>query len=661
MPRFRFELMMKKLLILLLLAGMVIPAAAATGGPEQILPAPAQVIPGKGQTGWREPMVVIGSKAFRKATAKLPAFAQEEAYRLTIAPDRICIEANTEAGAFYARQSLEQMHRDSDMLSCCTIFDYPRFAYRGILLDISRHFRDKAFIFKQIDAMAEVRLNRLHLHLTDDAGWRIEIKAYPRLTDYAAWRQGATWKEWWHSGRHYCECDDKDAYGGYLTQEDAREIVAYAAARHITVIPEIEMPGHSAEVIAAYPELACLRPDGSPAENNSDLCPGNDLTYTFMENVLREIMDIFPSRYIHIGGDEADMRNWPDCPRCQARMRQEGLNSPEELQSYLIARIERFLNANGRSLLGWDEILEGGLAPNATVMSWRGTEGGIKAASMGHDVVMTPGAWCYLDKYQDAQFKEPEAIGGFVPLEKVYEYDPCAGIPAEAQRHVLGVQGNLWHEYIPTPEHTEYMLWPRAFAIAEDGWTLPENKDWPSFRQRALRQADYLAAKGYHPFNLREEFGERKVSLAPVRHLAVGKPVRYGLPWHPSYPAAGAATLTDGIMGSWGYGDGRWQGFLSDVDVTIDLESVQELHYVGATFMMQPGPEIFLPKKVEIFVSEDGERFEKAGEIWNEVPVADKSVLYPLFGTSLNARGRYVRVHAIRSYAWLFVDEIVVN
>lgn len=652
---------MKKVLFLLLLAGAMIPVAAAAGGPEDILPAPARVIAAEGVAVYRTPEIVIGSKSFRKATAALPGFAREEAYRISVSRKGIRIEANTEAGAFYARQSLAQMRRESDTLTCCTIFDYPRFAYRGIMLDISRHFRDKDFILKQIDAMAEVRLNRLHLHLTDDAGWRIEIKALPRLTGYAAWRKGVTWKEWRQGGSQYCGQGEPGASGGFLTQEDAREIVAYAAARHITVIPEIEMPGHSSEVLAAYPGLRCLTTDGTPAEKGRDLCPGNEATFTFLETVLREIMDIFPSKYIHVGGDEAEKRNWPDCPACRARMEQEGLQTPEELQSYLIARIERFLNDNGRSLLGWDEILEGGLAPNATVMSWRGTAGGIKAAEMGHDVVMTPSPWCYLDKYQDAQFKEPEAIGGYLPLEKAYGYDPCDGIPEESQKHVLGVQGNLWHEYIPSPDHTEYMLWPRAFAIAENGWTLPENKDWPSFRIRAQRQADYLAEKGYHPFDLRDEFGERKASLQPVRHLAAGKSVTYTLPWNKSYPAAREATLTDGIMGTWTYTDGRWQGFLTDVDVTIDLGEVRDIHYVGATFMMQPGPEIFLPKKVEIFVSNDGERFEKAGEVWNEVPVADKSVLYTLFGTSVNASCRYVRYHAKQDHAWLFVDEIVVN
>ena len=652
-----------KRILLILPALLLLGFHAAAGGPGDILPAPNEVTPGNGSIPYTEPTVSLGGKAFARATASLPAFSRDEAYRLTVSQKGIGIEANTPAGVFYARAALEQMRRDGQPIACCTIFDYPRFAYRGIMLDISRHFRDKEFIFKQIDAMAEVRLNRLHLHLTDDAGWRLEIKAYPRLTDYAAWRRGKTWKEWERGGKQYLHENDPEASGGYLTQEDAREIVAYAAARHITVIPEIEMPGHSAEVIAAFPELSCLTADGSAfARNRSDFCPGREETFTFLETVLREVMDIFPSAYIHVGGDEAGKRNWHDCPLCRARMEKEGLGNVDELQSYLIARIERFLNENGRSLLGWDEILEGGLAPNATVMSWRGTQGGIKAASMGHDVVMTPGEWCYLDKYQDAQFKEPEAIGGFLPLEKCYSYDPCDGIPADSQGHLLGVQGNLWHEFIPTPEHTEYMLWPRAFAIAEVGWTLPARKDAASFRERALAQADYLSGKGYHPFDLREEFGERKGYGTPLQHLGAGCPVSYAFPWSRQYPAAGAATLTDGQLGSWGYANSPWQGFInSDLDVTIDLGSVKPIHYVGATFMMQSGPEIFLPKRVEIFVSADGTDFTKAGEVWNEISADTGGVMYIPFGTTLNAEARYVRYHAVRGRGWIFVDEIIIN
>lgn len=650
--------------ILLLLSTLLAALSAAAGGPEAILPAPAEIIPGSGEVSYAEPVVTLGGKAFRRATASLPAFARDEAYRLTVSKKGIRIEANTEAGAFYARGALEQMRRDGKAIACCTVFDYPRLAYRGIMLDISRHFRDKEFIFKQIDAMAAVRLNRLHLHLTDDAGWRLEIKAYSRLTDYAAWRKGRTWKEWNYGGRQYLPAGDPDATGGYLTQEDAREIVAYAAARHITVIPEIEMPGHSAEVLAAFPELSCLSADGGAfAPNSSDLCPGREETFAFLETVLREVMDIFPSTYIHVGGDEAGKRNWHDCPLCRARMAQEGLDGVDGLQSYLITRMERFLNAHGRSLLGWDEILEGGLAPNATVMSWRGTEGGIRAAAMGHDVVMTPGQWCYLDKYQDAPFKEPEAIGGYLPLETCYAYDPCDGIPADAQQHVLGVQGNLWHEYIPTPEHTEYMLWPRALAIAEIGWTQPGRKDAASFRERALREADFLREKGYHPFDLRSEFGERKGYGQQQRHLGLGCPVQYAHPWSEAYPAAGAATLTDGQLGSWGYAESPWQGFInSDLDVTIDLGSVRPVRYVGATFMMQTGPEIFLPERVEIYLSTDGKDFVRAAELWNEVPTGMGGILYMPFGAALSAEARYVRYHAVRDRrGWIFVDEIIIN
>ena len=645
---------MKRFLLilpLLLLTGL----RTSAGGPGDLLPAPAEIILGKGTAPYAEPVVTLGGKAFLRATASLPAFARDEAFRLHVSPKGIRIEANTETGVFYARAALEQMRRDGQPLECCTVFDYPRFAYRGIMLDISRHFRDKDFILKQIDAMAEVRLNRLHLHLTDDAGWRLEIKAFPRLTGYAAWRKGKTWKEWHFGDRQYLHEGDRDASGGYLTQEDAREIVAYAAARHITVVPEIEMPGHSAEVIAAFPELSCLTGDGSGfAPNRSDLCPGREETFSFLETVLGEVMEIFPSAYIHVGGDEAGKRNWHDCPLCRARMEKEGLDGVDGLQSYLITRIEHFLNDN--------EILEGGLAPNATVMSWRGTRGGIKAAEMGHDVVMTPGEWCYLDKFQDAQFKEPEAIGGYLPLEKCYSYDPCDGIPADKQQHVLGVQGNLWHEYIPTPEHTEYMLWPRAFAIAEVGWTQAERKDAASFRKRALSQADHLAARGYHPFDLRREFGERKGYGVPLQHLGAGCPVHYAHPWSKQYPAAGAATLTDGQLGSWSYANSPWQGFISsDLDVTVDLGSVKPVHYVGATFMMQSGPEIFLPKRVEIFLSSDGVDYVKAGEVWNEIPAGTEGNMYIPFGTTLSAEARYVRYHAIRDRGWIFVDEIIIN
>ena len=352
-----------------------------------ILPAPVSFERADGTSTTKDVEVVVGKRSFTRWSASLPDFAKKEAYRLTITPKRIRIEANTPEGVYRAETTLGQLEYP---YPCGVIVDYPRFPWRGIMLDISRHFRDKEFILKQIDALSEVKLNVLHLHLTDAAGWRLEVKSHPELTAKAAWRVGDTWREWDTTGKRY-----EGSYGGFLSQEDIREIVAYAARHHMTVVPEIEMPGHSRETVYAIPGVGCQ-------ETSDDLCPGKEATFQLLEDVLAEVMDLFPSEYIHIGGDEAGKRHWHDCPDCQRRMQEEGLKNVEELQSYLVRRIERFLNAHGRRLIGWDEILEGGLSPNATVMSWRGTEGGLEAIRQGHDAVMTPGNRCYLDKGQDA-------------------------------------------------------------------------------------------------------------------------------------------------------------------------------------------------------------------------------------------------------------------
>ena len=609
-----------------------------------VIPAPVQVSETEGTPNLtRELSRKIGKSAFARKTAFLPAFAREEAYLLTVTPKGYRIEANTETGCLRALQTLSQVDR------CCTVFDYPRFAYRGFMLDISRHFRDKDFILKQMEALASVKINRLHLHLTDDAGWRLQIDRYPKLTTEAAWRIGASWMEWRDGGLRYSREGDPKASGGYLTKADVREILAAAERLGMTVVPEIEMPGHSREVIFAYPELGCK-------EGSAEFCPGKETTFTFLEGVLEEVIDLFPSEYIHIGGDEASKRDWRNCPDCQARMKAEGLENVEQLQSYLIRRIERYLNAHGRKLLGWDEILEGGLSPNATVMSWRGTDGGIQAMQEGHEAIMTPGDYCYINNAQDAPLFEPLGQGGYVSLDTVYGYDPLAGIPSELHPLLLGLQANLWHEYIPTPAHTEYMMYPRVAAIAERGWSPLAHAD---FRERVSAWNDNLASKGYNVFDLRNERGEREACKHGYDHLAKGKPVRYASPWHAKYAAAGAVTLTDGLGGGWAYKDDRWQGFLSDVDVTIDLESVQDIHYVGATFMCVPGPGIFLPRKVEVWVSADGNDFVKAGESFNEMK--EPVVSYILYGVPLSARARYIRFKAFRSEDWLFVDEIVVK
>lgn len=603
---------------------------------------------------------------FLLITPKTPQLPSPESYTLSVTPQRIEIRATSGAGLFYGMQTLLQLMQPagtgSYSVASVEIEDTPRFAYRGLMLDVSRHFSTKEFIKKQIDALAYYKINRLHLHLTDAAGWRLEIKKYPLLTDFAAWRTDPTWKKWWNGGRKYLRYDEPGASGGYYTQDDIREILEYARQHYITVIPEIEMPSHSEEVLAAYPQLSC---SGEPYKN-SDFCIGNEETFTFLENVLTEVMELFPSEYIHVGGDEAGKSAWKTCPKCQKRMKDEHLANVDELQSYLIHRIEKFLNNHGRRLLGWDEILQGGIAPNATVMSWRGEEGGIAAVTSGHHAIMTPGAYCYLDSYQDAPYSQPEAIGGYLPLKKVYAYDPVpASLTAEQAKLVYGVQGNLWVEYIPTPEHVEYMIYPRMLALAEVAWSAPERKSWPDFHTRALSAVADLQKKGYHPFDLSKEIGSRPESLQPVSHLALGKKVIYNSSYSPHYPAQGNTALTDGIRGDWTYGDGSWQGFISDnrLDVTIDMEKETPIHSVTAAFMQVVGAEVFLPETVIISISDDGINFTELQkqhfEVSKETPIRFTDISW-----QGEAKGRYVRYQAQAGSefgGWIFTDEIIVK
>lgn len=603
---------------------------------------------------------------FLLITPKTPQLPSPESYTLSVTPQRIEIRATSGAGLFYGMQTLLQLMQPagtgSYSVPSVEIEDTPRFAYRGLMLDVSRHFSTKEFIKKQIDALAYYKINRLHLHLTDAAGWRLEIKKYPLLTDFAAWRTDPTWKKWWNGGRKYLRYDEPGASGGYHTQDDIREILEYARQHYITVIPEIEMPSHSEEVLAAYPQLSC---SGEPYKN-SDFCVGNEETFTFLENVLTEVMELFPSEYIHVGGDEAGKSAWKTCPKCQKRMKDEHLANVDELQSYLIHRIEKFLNNHGRRLLGWDEILQGGIAPNATVMSWRGEEGGIAAVTSGHHAIMTPGAYCYLDSYQDAPYSQPEAIGGYLPLKKVYAYDPVpASLTAEQAKLVYGVQGNLWVEYIPTPEHVEYMIYPRMLALAEVAWSAPERKSWPDFHTRALSAVADLQKKGYHPFDLSKEIGSRPESLQPVSHLALGKKVTYNSSYSPHYPAQGNTALTDGIRGDWTYGDGSWQGFISDnrLDVTIDMEKETPIHSITAAFMQVVGAEVFLPETVIISISDDGINFTELQkqhfEVSKETPIRFTDISW-----QGEAKGRYVRYQAQAGSefgGWIFTDEIIVK
>jgi hexosaminidase len=654
------------------------------------------------------------------------AFPSPAAYRLEITQGKVTVTAGTDTGALNGMYSLLQLlllQPERGALPCAVIADQPRFPYRGIHLDVSRHFYDTAQIKRFIDLMALYKMNTFHWHLTDGAGWRLEIKKYPELTRQAAWRTHNNWKDWRNNGRRYSTEGDPNAYGGYYTQDEARAIVAYAREKGITVIPEIEMPGHSEEVLAVYPQLGCT---GLPYKN-SEYCLGNDSTFTFLEDVLTEVINIFPSSYIHIGGDEADKKAWKQCPKCQRRMKDEQLADEHALQSYAVRRMERFLHQHHRRLLGWDEILEGGLAPDATVMSWRGEAGGITAAREGHDVVMTPGRFCYFDAYQGDPVTQPEAIGGYLPLEKVYSYDPVPQeLDSNAARHILGAQAAIWTEYIPTFSHLEYMTYPRLLGLSEVTWTAAKDKSWADFQQRL--QAHYLLLQRLHvnyyrpsydltikpKFNyaqgtatitfsseqyqpqirytidgsqpvagsplfkdsillsssatvhaaiFRDTIQPGKVASLPVDfHKALGKKVQYNRPYSQSYVAQKDSTLVNGYRGSLTYGDGQWQGFTNDLDITLDMEQATTLKSLSISFMQLTGPGVYMPGSVEVSVSDDGKTFRPVQKIENDVPVSQARLTFKEFRFDLKQeKARYVKVYAPNTQrGFLFTDEVIV-
>ena len=573
-----------------------------------------------------------------------PGIANKEGYVLTTTPEGISINGQTENGVFYGIQTLRksipaEAKGATILIPAGEIKDEPRFSYRGMHLDVGRHFFPKEFMKKYIDLLALHNMNTFHWHLTDDQGWRIEIKKYPKLTEIGSQRSRTV------IGRNTQEYDNTP-YGGFFTQEEAKEIVKYAQERYITVIPEVDLPGHMLAALAAYPEMGCT---GGPYEVcprwgifEDVLCIGNDQTMQFLEDVMSEIIEIFPSKYVHIGGDEAPRTRWEKCPKCQARIKAEGLKADknhtaeDRLQSYCMTRIEEFLNSKGRQIIGWDEILEGDVAPNATVMSWRGMEGGIKAAQLGHDVIMTPTSFCYFDYYQTADTKdEPLGIGGYVPIEKVYSLKPVPAVLTEEQsKHILGAQANLWTEYIHSSEHVEYMVLPRMAALAEVQWTQPEKKDFKDFTKRLARLMKFYQRDGFnyakHVFDLKVDFTPDVTKKAVVVTLStiddapiyytldgtepttaslkytepvsitetadfqavvirpegkskvVNKKISFNkatycpieLTFQPSekYKFGGAITLVDGMKGNDSYATGAWLGFVGG-----DVEAIIDL------------------------------------------------------------------------------------
>ncbi len=493
----------------------------------------------------------------------------EEGYSLRVNPDFILLTASKPAGLFYGVQTIRQLlppEIESPSpkkknfiwtIPCVDITDKPQFAWRGLMLDVSRHFLPKEFIYKFIDHLAVHKLNTFHWHLVDDQGWRIEIKKYPKLTDIGAWRVDREDLHW--NAREDQKPDEKATYGGFYTQKEIRDIVAYAQSRYVTIVPEIEMPGHTTAALAAYPQYSCTGGPftvlpGGVWPITDIFCAGKEETFDFLEDILTEVLDLFPGQYIHIGGDEADKKEWKACELCQARIKAEGLKDEDELQSYFIRRIEKFIISKGRRLIGWDEILEGGLAPQAAVMSWRGTRGGIEAARQNHDVVMSPTSHCYFDYYQGNPDDEPLAIGGFLPLKLVYSFEPVpADLSPEEAEHILGAQANLWAEYVPTPEHAEYMLFPRTAALAEVVWSTQGKRIWEDFAARMERQFSRYDAAGIHyarsafNVNVKSAFIKEKKRIAVRLDTELPQPViRYTL--NNKKPNSKSALYTDLIL-----------------------------------------------------------------------------------------------------------------
>jgi hexosaminidase len=590
--------------------------------------------------GWKLQISLNTTEGSNQVYFKTDSQLPDEGYSIDVKKDRIEIKASNPSGFFYAIQSLRQLLpiqiEDSKiaqnidwLVPVISISDSPSFKWRGYMLDVSRHFFTKAEVLRMIDNLSLHKMNTFHLHLVDDNGWRIEIKKYPKLTEIGAWRVDREDKPW--NSRPKQEAGEKATYGGFYTQADIKEMVAYAQSRYVTIVPEIEMPAHVTSALAAYPQFSCKGGPFTVVPGGvwpiTDIyCAGNDSTFGFVEDVLSEVIDLFPSKYIHVGGDEATKTEWEKCPKCQKRIKTEGLKNTGELQSYFIKRIEKFINSKNRILLGWDEILEGGLPPKATVMSWRGTQGGIDAAKQGHDVVMTPGTPCYFDHYQGPSDQEPLAIGGYNPISLVYQFNPVPKeLDAQAAKHILGGQANLWTEYIPNFKQVEYMTFPRIAALAETLWSPTSVRNWEDFSRRiqlmmkrydqmginysksafkvaAISQSDpqknqlavtltselsgleiHYTTDGSEP-NAQSSIYKEPVLLNKTSILkavtiqngiaaeksfsqsfninkATAKPVKYLIPYSENYKGSGLYTLVNGVHGSTNHADGQWQAW----------------------------------------------------------------------------------------------------
>lgn len=647
--------------------------------------------------------------------------ANAEGYKLDADAKQIRIAGASAAGVFYGiqtlRKSLPLVNGKASKVSipAVHIADAPRFAYRGTHLDVSRHFVTADSVRQFIDMLALHNINRFHWHLTDDQGWRIEIKKYPLLTQIGSKRAQTVIGH--NSGKY-----DGKPYSGFYTQKQIRDIVKYAADRYITIVPEIDLPGHMQAALAAYPDMGCT---GGPYEvwqkwgvSDNVLCAGNDKTLTFIDNVLKEITKLFPSKYIHVGGDECPKTQWQKCPKCQARIKalnleaKDGHSAEERLQSYIITHASNYLKSLGRNTIGWDEILEGGLAEGATVMSWRGESGGIAAAKQHHDVVMTPNSYLYFDYYQSLdKANEPLAIGGYLPLETVYSYEPMPKeLTADEARHIIGVQANIWTEYMPTFKQMQYMALPRLAALSEVQWSQPALKDYTNFTNRLTKFTHLYDRLGYnyakHLYNVaihvdsdnkwREilihmttagnaeirytldgteptanstlytgaivlqksakiraaAFRDGKRSSVTSQDISFNKatacPVELLQPTHKNYTYKGGATLTDGLLGDKGFGTGRWLGFSgNDLEAVIDLKQNTDVSSVSLNTCVDKGSWIFDARNIEVSVSADGKSFTKVAS--KSLPALEEQTpdnIYTYELTFPQTTTRYVKVTA---------------
>ena len=659
--------------------------------------------------------IALSSNAKKSKTVSLQLAQTEgigdEGYLLTVSPSSITLTANTKAGIVYGMQTLLQTlpavrTNAALQIPSMQVRDFPRFQWRGMHLDVSRHFFSPELVKQYIDLMAAYKMNTLHWHLTDDQGWRIEIKKYPKLTGVSAWRVDQNDKVW--SSRPQAREGEAPTYGGYYTQEQIRDIVRYAAQRAITIVPELDVPGHSAAAIAAYPYLSCTQQPQRPMTGGnytgvaSNLCPGNDSVFTFLQNVYTEVIALFPSTYIHVGGDEVDKSPWKKCPKCQARIKAEGLKNEEELQSYFIRRMEKFIVSKKRKMIGWDEILEGGLAPEATVMSWRGEAGGIEAAKMNHNVVMTPGNPVYFDHYQGDPASEPLAIGGFNTLKRVYSYEPLPKELTEEQaKYVLGAQANLWTEYITTPSHVLYMILPRMLALSEVVWSPKDARNWEGFNERlqahfsrfdqqilpyskgnfkvdikpasqngqlfatlsteAYKGEVYYTIDGSQPTLQSRKYTSpisietsmvlkavtvvngKVMSTVPaqqsfVMHKAIGRNVSYQIPVSRYYTADGPNSLTDGVRGTEAVGK-YWHGFSGkDLIATVDLGEAKNISTLSLGCLQNYNDWIMMPQWVKFEVSTDGQSFSEVQTVANDVSPNEKGAVLKDFTATFAER-----------------------